>query len=886
MLRTETAPKSEAPTIKLKNYKPFDYPISTVDLDFKLHPTATLVTATVEYKRRKGVNAGAPLKLDGDGLNLISIKLNGEVLAADQYNATPQFLTIRNLPAKFTLEMVTQIDPTANTALSGLYRSGGNYCTQCEAEGFRRITYFPDRPDVLAVYTTRIEADKKENPILLGNGNPQKKGKLAKGKHFAIWHDPHPKPAYLFALVGGDLGAVFENYKTSDGRKVKLGIYVEKGKEDRTSYAMDALVRSMKWDEEVFGCVYDLDVFNIVAVSDFNMGAMENKGLNIFNDKYVLVDKDTATDATFAQVEAIIAHEYFHNWTGNRITCRDWFQLCLKEGLTVFRDQEFSSDMRSRPVQRIADVAQLRARQFPEDAGPLAHSVRPEAYKEINNFYTATIYEKGAEIVRMILTLLGETKFRKGIALYLKRHDGDAATIEDFIKSFEDAAKVDLSQFALWYSQAGTPRLMVSTNYDIMRKIYTVEIEQSLSPTPGQQRKKLMHMPIRIGLVGKDGDLKAKNIEGAEHQGDVFEIKARRHKIKFHGINECPILSINRNFSAPVEIDYRHTDKNLVFLAKNDSDLFNRWQAIRTSATKQIINAMRSITRKKKPKWNTDYLAAIVDIASDQTLEPAFRASMISLPSENDIAQSLGKNIDPDAIHTARNSLQVEIGETLQPISASILKTLKVPKEFVSDAEGSGKRKLANMLLVYGLHAGDEVAEKQVVKYFKTAKNMTDREAAFSAILNHLDDPEIAKQTIASFYKRYQKDPIVIDKWFMLQAMVGGRKSVSIVKQLCKHEDFTWTNPNRVRSVIAVFSSANPTGFNRKDGEGYKFVAKSIKKLDGINPQTAARLLTAFGSWKMLEPQRRKLAQAALKTLSAEKKLSLDVRDILDRMLA
>lgn len=886
MFKTDTAPKIEAPTIKLKNYKAFDYPVSSVDLDFKLHPSATLVTATVVYKRRKGAKAGAPLKLDGDGLKLISIKLNGEALATSQYKETPQTLTLRNVPEKFTLEIVTQIDPTANTALSGLYRSGGNYCTQCEAEGFRRITYFPDRPDVLAVYTTRIEADKGENPVLLGNGNPQKKGKLANNRHYAIWHDPHPKPAYLFALVGGDLGAVFKNYKTSDGRKVKLGIYVEKGKEDRTEYAMDALVRSMRWDEEVFGCVYDLDVFNIVAVSDFNMGAMENKGLNIFNDKYVLADQDTATDATFAQVEAIIAHEYFHNWTGNRITCRDWFQLCLKEGLTVFRDQEFSSDMRSRPVQRIADVAQLRARQFPEDAGPLSHAVRPEAYKEINNFYTATIYEKGAEIVRMIQTLLGDKKFRKGIALYLKRHDGDAATIEDFIKSFEDAAKVDLSQFALWYSQAGTPRLMVSSEYDTARKTYTVEIEQSLSPTPDQPRKKLMHMPVRIGLVGENGDIKPKSIDGADYHDDVFEIKARKHKIKFHGIKEHPILSINRNFSAPVEVDYRLSDKELIFLAKNDSDPFNRWQAFRTSATKQIINAMRSIMRRKKPKWNTAFLSAIVDIVSDDTLEPAFRASMISLPSENDIAQSLGKNIDPDAIHSARNSLQVEIGEALLPVSSAVLKSLDLPKDFVSDAQGSGKRKLANMLVTYGLHAGDEKTETQVVKNFKSAKNMTDREAAFSAILNLLDNSEIAEKTIASFYKRYKSDPIVIDKWFMLQAMIGGRKSVSIVKQLCKHEDFTWTNPNRVRSVIAVFSSANPTGFNRKDGEGYKFVAKSIKKLDGINPQTAARLLTAFGSWKMLEPQRRKLAMAALKSLSAEKKLSRDVRDILDRMLA
>ncbi|MFK7902969.1 MAG: aminopeptidase N, partial [Nitratireductor sp.] len=617
---------------------------------------------------------------------------------------------------------------------------------------------------------------------------------------------------------------------------------------------------------------------------------MENKGLNIFNDKYVLVDKDTATDATFAQVEAIIAHEYFHNWTGNRITCRDWFQLCLKEGLTVFRDQEFSSDMRSRPVQRIADVAQLRATQFPEDAGPLAHSVRPNAYKEINNFYTATIYEKGAEIVRMLQTLLGEKKFRKGIALYLKRHDGDAATIEDFIKCFEDAARIDLKQFSLWYSQAGTPRLLVSTKYDSAKKTYSVEIEQTLRATPGQNTKKPMHMPIRIGLVGnaaKSGaDLRPTKIEGAEHNGDVFELKARKHKIVFHGISELPILSINRNFSAPVDIDYRHSDKDGIFLALNDSDPFNRWQAIRNLATKQIVNAMRSIMARKKPKYNAAFMDTIKALVADESLDPAYRTAILTLPSENDIAQTIGKNIDPDAIHAARNGLQAQIGESLLPIAASVMKNLDVPKEFVSDANGSGKRKLYNLLVNYRLHAGDERAEQLVVKNYTSAKNMSDREAAFGAILNHLDDDKIAEETVAKFYKKFKKDPIVIDKWFMMQALSGGPKAVSLVKKLCNHPDFTWTNPNRVRSLIAVFSSANPTGFNRKDGSGYRFLGNAIKKLDKINPQTAARMLTAFRSWKMLEPKRKAHAKAAMEKLSSEKHLSRDVRDILDRMLA
>lgn len=881
MLRSENARP-----VLLKNYKPVDYLIKTVDLNFDLDPEKTIVTATINFSRNKNTKAGASLVLDGDGIKLLSLKLDGKDLGGDQYTATPDRLTIHKVSRNFSLEITTVVNPTANTALSGLYRSNGNYCTQCEAEGFRRITYFLDRPDVLAVYTTRIVADQKSSPILLGNGNPQKKGKLKDGRHYAVWHDPHPKPSYLFALVAGDLGAIFKNYKTNEGRKVRLGIYVEKGKEPRAHYAMDALIRSMRWDEEVFGCAYDLDVFNIVAVSDFNMGAMENKGLNIFNDKYVLADDNSATDVDFARIEAIIAHEYFHNWTGNRITCRDWFQLCLKEGLTVYRDQEFSSDMRSRAVKRIADVALLRAHQFPEDQGPLAHSVRPSSYREINNFYTATIYEKGAEIVRMIATLLGNKKFAKGISLYLKRHDGDAATIEDFLKCFADATKIDLEQFSLWYSQAGTPHLHVSTRYNAAKQSYSVEIEQSQSATPGQSRKRPLHMPVRIGLVGEKGDLKFSNVAGAEHHGDVFELTKRKHKITFSGISERPVLSFNRNFSAPVEVNYRHSDKELMFLAEHDTDAFNRWQALRTFASKQIISAMRSSAKRKKPTWQAGYLNLVAQIAADETLEPAFRNACLTLPSENDIAQMLSRNIDPDAIHRARKGMQNAIGESLSPSISSIIIALDIPTKFVSDADGAGKRAFKNTLLNYGLNSDDESFEKLVIKQFKTATNMSDREAAFNMILRNIDDEKITETTLKTFYNRYKNDPIIMDKWFTAQAMVTDKTTLTNVKKLTRHKDFSWTNPNRMRSLIGAFASGNAIGFNRKDGSGYKFVADAVKKLDGMNPQIAARLLTAFRSWKMLEPNRRKLAHTALKQLSKTKGLSRDVSDILDRTIA
>ena len=595
-MRTDTAKP-----IRLKDYRPPDWLVETVSLNFSLHPTATKVRATLALKPNPRAPA-APLVFDGDGLSLVSLKLDGAQLKPDSYRVTPNQLTIPQPPnGPFKLEIETMVDPSANTQLSGLYQTSGNYCTQCEAEGFRRITYFPDRPDVMAVYTTRVEADKKDAPVLLSNGNLIDSGDLPGGRHFAVWHDPHPKPAYLFALVGGDLACIEDKFRTMSGHDVVLRIYVEHGKEDRCDYAMDSLKRSMRWDEQVFGREYDLDIFMIVAVSDFNMGAMENKGLNVFNDRYVLATPETATDNDFAGIEAVIAHEYFHNWTGNRITCRDWFQLCLKEGLTVFRDQEFSSDMRSRAVKRIADVRGLRAAQFVEDAGPLAHPVRPETYKEINNFYTSTVYEKGAEVVRMVHTLIGSEKFRAGMDLYFARHDGEAATVEQFIQCFADASGHNMTQFMRWYSQAGTPHVTVSGRFDSAAKTYMLECKQSIPPTPGQPTKEPMVIPLGLGLVGKDGrDLPLANSTDVEHGVLVFDKSTAN--VTFAGITERPVLSINRGFSAPIRLDTDLTSDDLAFLAANDSDPFNRWQALQTISMRLLIDNVAALRAGRSPR--------------------------------------------------------------------------------------------------------------------------------------------------------------------------------------------------------------------------------------------------------------------------------------------
>ncbi|GAA4109316.1 aminopeptidase N [Aminobacter aganoensis] len=881
-MRTDTGQ-----VFRLEDYRPSDYLIPRTELDFRLGADNTRVVARLTIERRTGVDKPVQLELDGDGLTLRRIEIDGEPVDAADFDATPDRLVIYTPPAsgRFTLLIETELDPSRNEALMGLYRSSKVYCTQCEAEGFRRITYFLDRPDILSVYTVRMEALRSEAPLLLANGNPVEHGDLADGWHYAVWHDPFPKPSYLFALVAGDLGCIKDRFVTASGKDVELGIYVEHGKENQAGYAMDALRRSMKWDEEVFGCEYDLDVFNIVAVSDFNMGAMENKGLNIFNDKYVLADEETATDADFANIEAIIAHEYFHNWTGNRITCRDWFQLCLKEGLTVFRDHEFSADQRSRPVKRIAEVRTLRAHQFPEDQGPLAHPVRPRRYREINNFYTATVYEKGSEVVRMIRTVLGAETFRKGMDLYFERHDGDAATIEDFLKVFEDVSGRDLSQFALWYHQAGTPNLSVTASHNAAAAEFTIEIEQSVPPTPSESRKRLMHIPLAFGLVGADGkDLAHGGAEGATVENGVIHVRKRKHVVRFSDVAERPVLSLNRGFSAPITLSVEQRTEDQIFLASHDSDAFSRWQAFNTLLTDATIGAFRNILGGKRPAFSADLAALAGRIAGDGALEHAFRALALALPGEADIAREIGKNIDPDAIFTGREALAKSIAEANSGVFAQLYDDLRIQGSFSPDAASAGRRALRNTLLDYLAILPGGAA--RAAAHFTAATNMTDRAAALSVLAHRHAGSEEAKEALAEFDKRYRSDPLVMDKWFMIQATAPGAGAVDAVKALTEHPAFSIANPNRVRSLIGGFASANQTGFHRADGAGYTFFAETVLTVEKRNPQVAARLATALRSWRSLEPKRQAKARAALVTIQAKEGLSADLRDIIERTLA
>ncbi|UUP18944.1 aminopeptidase N [Nitratireductor thuwali] len=881
-MRTDTGQ-----VFRLEDYGPSDYLIPETDLTFQLDSADTRVEARLTVERRDGVAADRPLILDGDGLTLESLLVNGAPVAESDYEATADRLVLRSTPPakRFELTLVTRTDPSANKALMGLYVSNGVFCTQCEAEGFRRITYFLDRPDVLSVYRVCLEADRKTAPLLLSNGNPTDSGELEHGRHFAVWHDPHPKPSYLFALVAGDLGAVHDTFTTASGRDVTLAIYVEHGKEARATYAMDALKRSMRWDEERFGREYDLDVFNIVAVSDFNMGAMENKGLNIFNDKYVLADPETATDMDFANIEAIIAHEYFHNWTGNRITCRDWFQLCLKEGLTVYRDHEFSADQRSRAVKRIAEVRTLRAHQFPEDQGPLAHPVRPRRYREINNFYTATVYEKGSEVVRMIRTLLGADKFRAGMDLYFERHDGQAVTIEDFVRCFEEVSGADLAQFALWYHQAGTPNITASGRYNGRAREFTLEIEQSVPPTPSEARKRLMHIPLAFGLVGSNGeDMTFDGADGATVEDGVIHVRKRKHVIRFKGIGARPVVSLNRGFSAPVTLSLEASAEDRMFLARHDNDLFSRWQALNTLFTEALIEATQRIRGGKEAAFPDELLAYPAEIASDETLGAAYRAQALTLPAEADIAREIGSSIDPDAIHAAISGLREAIGSQCAGTFGELHEALDSGETFTPDAASAGRRALRNVLLDY-LSAGTGTPE-HATRQFETADNMTAMAAALAVLAHQFPHSPQTAQALAQFEERYRGNPLVLDKWFMVQATTPGPDAVERVRGLMAHEAFSLANPNRVRALIGTFASANQTGFHRADGEGYRFLAETVLAIEKDNPQLAARLAIAFRSWRSLEKKRQEHAREALATISQAKELSRDLRDIVERTLA
>ncbi|MBX9464627.1 MAG: aminopeptidase N [Aquamicrobium sp.] len=879
--------KDTGQIFRIEDYRPSDFIIPTTQLTFVLDGDATVVTAELEIERGEGATANAPLVLEGDELVFESLAIDGKSADASSFEATPQRLTIARPPQaqRFSVTIKTRLDPTRNSTLMGLFRSNGVYCTQCEPEGFRRITYFVDRPDMLSVYTVRIEADRKDAPLLLSNGNLVESGMLDGGRHFAVWHDPFPKPSYLFALVAGDLAVLRDEFVTASGRKVALGIHVEHGKQARAAYAMDALKRSMKWDEEVFGLEYDLDIFNIVAVSDFNMGAMENKGLNIFNDKYVLADEETATDADFANIEAIIAHEYFHNWTGNRITCRDWFQLCLKEGLTVFRDHEFSADQRSRAVKRIAEVRTLRAHQFPEDQGPLAHPVRPRRYREINNFYTATVYEKGSEVVRMIRTVLGADDFRKGMKLYIGRHDGEAATIEDFLKAFEDASGRDLSQFALWYHQAGTPNLSISSVHDAERGEFRMEIEQSVPPTPSESRKRLMHIPLAFGLVGEDGkDIEPTSVDGATVEDGVIHVKKRRHLVRFHGVKSRPALSLNRGFSAPITLSVEQRPEDLLFLARNDSDLVARWQALTTLFTQSLIQGFRMVRGQKQPEFDGSLVEAAGEIAADRALEPAYRALALTLPAEADVAREIGSNIDPDAIYIAREALTDAIARQNRETFRSLYAELGSGAKFSPDAESAGQRALRNTLLGYLSAADDDPA--LAAAQFDEATNMTDKAAALTVLAHRFAGHDATKRALDTFEAHYGDDPLVLDKWYQTQATVPGEAALDLVKSLTRHKGFSLANPNRVRALIGTFSTLNQTGFHRADGEGYRFFAETVLEIEKRNPQLAARLATALRSWRSLEPNRQAAAREALLAIAAPKDLSSDLRDIVERTLA
>jgi len=879
-MRTETPP-----TIRLKDYKPSDYLIDHVSLDVALEPAATSVVSVLKMRPNpasKTVNA--TLRLDGQALELKSVAINGDTIGANRYTVSADQLVIDDVPeGPFELTIETQCNPDANTALSGLYRSNGVYCTQCEAEGFRRITYFLDRPDVLATYRVRVEADRDSVPILLANGNPGETGELAGGRHFAVWQDPWPKPAYLFALVAGDLACVTDHFTTMSGRKVELRIYVEQGKQDRCDWAMESLKASMAWDETAFGREYDLDIFMIVAVSDFNMGAMENKGLNVFNDKYILARADTATDQDYVNIEAIIAHEYFHNWTGNRITCRDWFQLCLKEGLTVFRDQEFTSDMRSRAVKRIQDVRTLRSHQFPEDAGPLAHPVRPQSYIEINNFYTATVYEKGAEVVRMFKTLLGPEKFAKALDTYFERHDGDAATVEDFVTCMEDASGRDLKQFFNWYNHAGTPSVNARLDWDQAAGTATLAVTQSLSPTPGQSEKPDMHIPLATGLIGPDGTDMALVLDDGKHiDSGILELRSAKQSWTFTGIADRPVLSINRGFSAPVNLTTGQRDDELLFVMANDRDAFNRWEAGQTLSRSIIMSAMQAIGDGDEPEVIDDYGDALAGVLATQDLEPAFKAQMLALPGEADIANMLGRNVNPDLIQTARDQVRKTVGTRLADQLERLADDLPAG-DYSASAEAAGQRALAYAALSLLAAARRTETAAKALSLFKTARHMSDMMGPLN-VLAGLDVTE-RDQALDSFHEKFANDHLIVDKWFSLHGMRTGADAAAHIRRLMKHGDFSINRPNRVRALIGTFAGMNQTGFNDASGEGYDVVAEVVMVLDERNPQVAARMVSAFRSYQLMDQVRQDKARAALGIIRDKQNLSADTLEMVTRML-
>ncbi|WCJ26311.1 Peptidase M1 family protein [Euphorbia peplus] len=898
---TEPLPKEveesnmDAPKeIFLKDYQLPDYYFDNVALSFSLGEEKTFVSSKITvYPRVDG--SSSPLVLDGHDLKLISLKVNSQELKVGDYKWDSRHLTISSLPTgTFLLEIVTEIYPQKNTSLEGLYKSSGNFCTQCEAEGFRKITFYQDRPDIMAKYTCRIDGDKSLYPVLLSNGNLIEQGDLEGGKHYALWEDPFKKPCYLFALVAGQLESRDDSFITRSGRNVSLRIWTPAQDVPKTAHAMYSLKAAMKWDEDVFGLEYDLDLFNIVAVPDFNMGAMENKSLNIFNSKLVLASPETASDADYAAILGVIGHEYFHNWTGNRVTCRDWFQLSLKEGLTVFRDQEFSSDMGSRTVKRISDVSRLRNYQFPQDAGPMAHPVRPHSYIKMDNFYTVTVYEKGAEVVRMYKTLLGSQGFRKGMDLYFKRHDGQAVTCEDFYAAMRDANDADFANFLQWYSQAGTPVVKVTSSYNAEARTFSLKFSQEVPPTPGQPSKEPMFIPVAFGMLdssGKDiplsslyhdGALKSITSNDKPVSTTVLRITKKEEEFVFPEILERPVPSMLRGYSAPIRLQSDLSDSDLFFLLAHDSDEFNRWEAGQLLARKLMLSLVADFQQNKPLVLNPSFVHGLRSILGDSSLDKEFVAKAITLPGEGEI-MDLMEVADPDAVHAVRSFIRKQLASELKVELLSTVENNRSSGEYVFDHANMSRRALKNIALAYLASLDDEDSIKRAVNEYKTATNMTDQFAALAAIAQNPGNTR--DEFLADFYNKWQHDFLVVNKWFALQAMSDVPGNVNNVKTLLNHPAFDMRNPNKVYSLIGGFCGS-PVNFHAKDGSGYEFLGEIVLQLDEINPQVASRMVSAFSRWKRYDETRQALAKAQLEKIMSLNGLSENVFEIASKSLA
>jgi len=856
-----------------KDYTQPSHKISQIELTFDLYDTETTVTAISQVKQMQD---STTLTLDGEELTLKALKVNG--VDWQDYTQLEAGLEIRDLPTEFELTVVTLTNPEANTALEGLYKSGGAFCTQCEAEGFRRITYYLDRPDVLAKYTTTVIADKSQYPFLLSNGNKIEQGETENGRHWVKWQDPHPKPAYLFALVAGDFDVLRDKYITKSGRNVELEIFVDKGNLNRANHAMTSLINSMKWDEERFGLEYDLDIYMIVAVDFFNMGAMENKGLNVFNSKFVLANDQTATDTDYLGIEAVIGHEYFHNWTGNRVTCRDWFQLSLKEGLTVFRDQEFSSDLGSRAVNRINNVRIIRGPQFAEDASPMSHPIRPDKVIEMNNFYTLTVYEKGSEVIRMMHTLLGEEGFQKGMKLYFERHDGTAATCEDFVSAMEDASGVDLKQFRLWYSQSGTPTVKVSSEYNADAQTYALTIEQRTEPTHEQKEKQALHIPFDIELYAKDGQVIPLQCNGSPI-ANVLNVTEAEQTFVFENVAEKPVPSLLREFSAPVKLEYDYSDEELVFLMSNATNEFARWDAGQILMAKYIRQNVARVQKGEEPQLSDVVMDAFRGVLLSDKLEPAFISEMLSLPSHNEVS-GWYNCVDVDAVATVLKAFKVALANELQDEFSATYHTLKL-NEYSIDHDSIGKRALRNTCLAYlaFTEQGNELVDKQ----YKEANNMTDTMAAMSAA--NSAGLACRESQMADYSDKWKHDGLVMDKWFALQGCNPAADALDVIKQTMNHEAFSLKNPNRTRNLIGSFLNNNPVNFHAKSGEGYRFAGEILRELNSSNPQVASRLIDPLLKFRKYDEERQALIRKELEGLKAMENLARDLFEKVSKAL-